>query len=185
MGGKAPCNLKTLCTCKVSMGVPCPQGLDTIHPSPSDPTQKPGLYIPDIPMAGESVILTCTIRSSCIQTRRKPTMPFNKDGSRSTSISSSMLHSTPRPKDHGTSLQCHLNLAISGKTVSTGWFTSECWWAREDPESERNDKPKRNTRVLVEREGKKSGEQSHLPLASGAESSEVRAEPKSETEEKG
>nr|KAF6274941.1 hypothetical protein mMyoMyo1_010352 [Myotis myotis] len=89
----------------------------------SDLTQKPELYIPDIPMARASVTLTCTIRSSCIEAKarflswKEPAMSFNPKGSRNSSVSSSVLHFTPKPKDHGAALQCYLNFPLSNSTA--------------------------------------------------------------------
>lgn len=152
MDGKALCNLKTLGICEVSMRVTHPQGLGTIQLSPSDQTQKPELYIPDIPVAGKPVALTCTIRGSCIETEalflswKEHTKSFDTDGSRNNNSSSMVLHITPKPEDHDTTLQCHLNFSLPNSTrISRFSPISECYWAREDPESEKNDEPKRNT----------------------------------------
>lgn len=133
------------------MRVPCPRGLGPGHLRPSHLTPKPGLYIADIPRAGASVTLTCTIRSSCIEARarflswKEPAMSFSTNGSESSSVSSSVLHFTPRPKDHGAALQCHLNFSLSNSTAVQFSMISECWWAKEAPECERNDNPKRNS----------------------------------------
>ncbi|XP_054567285.1 myelin-associated glycoprotein isoform X2 [Eptesicus fuscus] len=81
------------------------------------------LFLSDIPMARASVTLTCTIRSSCIAAKarflswKEPATSFNTDGSRNSSVSSSVLHFTPKPKDRGTTLQCYLNFPLSNSTA--------------------------------------------------------------------
>uniref|UniRef100_G1Q733 Ig-like domain-containing protein n=1 Tax=Myotis lucifugus TaxID=59463 RepID=G1Q733_MYOLU len=88
-----------------------------------DLTQKPELYLPDIPMARASVTLTCTIRSSCLEAKarflswKEPAMSFSPKGSRNSPVSSSALHFTPKPKDHGAALQCSLNFPLSNSTA--------------------------------------------------------------------
>lgn len=145
MSGNALRNLETQSS-EVSMS----PNLDPIPLPPSDLTRKPELYIPESLVAGKPVTLTCAIRGPCIETKvlflswKGPTMSFNTDGS--SNSSSSVLQFTPKPEDRDTTHQCRLN-SLPSLTRSNNSFLviCECWWARGDLESGRNDKPERKT----------------------------------------
>ena len=142
----------TLCITEVSMRVPCLQVLDPICLSPPDLTQKPERHIPEILAAGGRMSLACAFRSTCKETKalflswKRPNMSSNTDGS--SNSSSSVLHFTLKPKDHDTTLGCHLNFSpanLTGSSMVCLQEACECWWARENPESVRNGGPKRKT----------------------------------------
>ncbi|XP_053462112.1 sialic acid-binding Ig-like lectin 10 [Nycticebus coucang] len=113
---------------------------ENIKLSVSDLTQKSKLHILEILAAGKPVTLNCTIKGTCRETKslflswRRPTLSSTPGVS--SSSPTSVLHLTPKPEDHGTTLRCHLhftlaNLSRSGMaklqaTSPTRLFNSSC-----------------------------------------------------------
>ncbi|EDM07551.1 rCG53723 [Rattus norvegicus] len=86
-----------------------------------DLTQKQELHIPGSSMAGEPVSLTCTIHSTCQESKAlflswkgpimssSTTVPINP---------SSALAIDPKPEDQDTTLRCHLKLSLDNLSSS-------------------------------------------------------------------
>ncbi|XP_073913463.1 SIGLEC family-like protein 1 [Castor canadensis] len=95
---------------------------DTIELSVSDLIQKPELHIPEMPVAGEPEILTCSIQGTCKEA--KPLFlswkgtAMTSNTTVSSDSSSSRLHFTPNSEDQDTTLQCHLNFSLATLTNS-------------------------------------------------------------------
>uniref|UniRef100_A0A2K6UCX1 Ig-like domain-containing protein n=1 Tax=Saimiri boliviensis boliviensis TaxID=39432 RepID=A0A2K6UCX1_SAIBB len=82
----------------------------------SDLTQKPELHIREILLAGKPVTLNCTLKGTCKETKA---LFHSWKNSAISSNSSSVLHSTLKPEDHGTTLGCHLNFSLANMTRSS------------------------------------------------------------------
>uniref|UniRef100_H0XUK2 Ig-like domain-containing protein n=2 Tax=Otolemur garnettii TaxID=30611 RepID=H0XUK2_OTOGA len=95
---------------------------ENIKLSVSDLTQKSELHIPEILAVGKPVTLNCTIKGTCRETKglflswKRPTL--SSTAGVSGSSPTLVLHLTPKPEDHGTTLRCHLNFALDNLSRS-------------------------------------------------------------------
>uniref|UniRef100_H2R5V8 Uncharacterized protein n=1 Tax=Pan troglodytes TaxID=9598 RepID=H2R5V8_PANTR len=92
-----------------------PQGLGLLLSSP-ELTQKPELHMPEILLAEKTVTLNCTLKGTCKETKA---LFHSRKNPAISSSSSSVLHFTLRPEDHGNTLGCHLNLSLANVTRSS------------------------------------------------------------------
>lgn len=89
-----------------------------------------------------------------------------------------VLRFTLKPKDRRATLGCCLNFSsahLPGSSMVGLQVACECWWARDDSESGRDADPRERPASWAGGQ-ERSGEQSHLPLASGAVRPEVSTE---------
>ncbi|KAI4571176.1 hypothetical protein MJG53_013282 [Ovis ammon polii x Ovis aries] len=150
----------------------------------SDLTQKPELHVPGTLAAGGPATLACSFRGACKETKalfiswKGPNVSACTDGSSNSSSpypSSLVLHFTLKPKDRCPTLRCHLNFCLAhlpGSSMVRLQVACECWWMRDDSEPGRDADP-RERHVSWAGGQEWSGEQSHLPLDSGAVRPEV------------
>ena len=177
----------TLHITEVSMRAPCLQVWGPTCLSLPDLTQKPELHVPGTLAAGAPATLACSFRGACKETKalfvswKGPNVSACTDGSSNSSSpypSSLVLHFTLKPKDRRATLRCHLNFYLAhlpGSSMVRLQVACECWWVTDYSEPGRDADP-RERRVSWAGGQERSGEQSHLPLASGAVRPEVSAE---------